>query len=77
MLEEDQQIEVEFNFVRYLDYFTLSYRVGRQKKYIVKDVFELARNVLNGNLYEYGKGLAFFHNIENFSDIAENLFSAC
>lgn len=68
MLEEDQQIEVEFNFVRYLDYYTLSYRVGRQKKYIVKDVFELARNVLNGNFYEYGKGLAFFHNIENFSE---------
>ncbi len=67
MLEESRLIDLEFNFNYISNYYSLTYRVGKDKKYVVKDVFEFAKDVFHGRYATYGKGLAFYHNIENFN----------
>ncbi len=42
--------------------------VGRERQYVLKDLGAFARAVEQGAYVEYGKGLAFHHNLEVFSE---------
>ncbi len=42
--------------------------VGRERRYVIKDLGAFARAVEQGAYVEYGKGLAFHHNLEVFSE---------
>lgn len=48
--------------------FSLSLSVGRQKFYIVKDLYEFAEQVMKGNNYSYGKNLEFIHDMDVFAE---------
>ncbi|MBQ8292577.1 MAG: DEAD/DEAH box helicase [Bacilli bacterium] len=70
VLSQDRLMDVEFNFdKKSKNYYTLSFRVGKEKKYIVKNINNFVDNVLHGKFAEYGKGLAFSHIIDNFNPI--------
>lgn len=69
MLSKDHLMDVEFTFKREYENFSLSLRVGNEKKYIVKNVFDFRRDIIRGDFVEYGKGLAFSHHIDNFKPI--------
>lgn len=69
MLTDERLMDVEFSFFEGYDCYNLTYRVGKEKKYVVKDVFDFARSVFNNGYVEYGKSLAFYHHIDNFNPI--------
>lgn len=70
ILIDDRLMDVEFNFnIRDSRYYTLSFKVGKDKKYVVKNITDFADNVFCGKFMEYGKNLAFYHDINNFNPI--------
>ena len=66
-LSSEALIDVEFSFTYYLDYCELSLRVGRDKKYVVKNIYNFLTALDNNQFVEYGKGLSFSHCYENFN----------
>ncbi len=52
----------------YQNTFLLGMSVGDKKSYIVKDLYEFAENILQGNQVTYGKSLEFIHDIEAFDE---------
>ena len=53
----------------------MDFRVGRNKLYVVKDLIAFAKAVEQGSLVEYGKNLAFHHNISVFAPECRPLVS--
>lgn len=52
----------------YDEVFQLSFKVGIDKFYIVKNSYEFLNAVNDCEVMSYGKGLSFNHSIENFDD---------
>ena len=48
--------------------FSLGLRVGDKKLYVVKDLYEFAEHMLEGNTVSYGKNLEFIHDISVFDE---------
>ena len=70
ILSENRLMEVDFILSRYgSNNYTLSFRVGKEKKYVVKNINLFHENILQGKFFEYGKGLAFSHTSNNFNPI--------
>ncbi len=46
----------------------VEFKVGRERQYVIKDLVGFARAVEQGAHVEYGKSLAFHHNLDAFSD---------
>lgn len=55
---------------RYDGYPHFSFRVGREKLYVVKDIRELLRRVARRETFSYGKGLTLDHRLESFDDVS-------
>ena len=51
----------------------VEFKVGREKMYVIKDLVAFARAVEQGAHVEYGKNLAFHHNLEAFSGESREL----
>lgn len=62
------KINIEPHMIVNAEGASVSFKVGANKLYLVKDIFEFAQNVKEGKRYAYGKNLEFFHCIESFSE---------
>lgn len=51
----------------------LSFKVGQDKKYIIKDMFEFLSHINRHDHYSYGKNLAFVHDENAFSESSKQL----
>ena len=49
----------------------LSYRIGNEKKYVVKNISNLLNMIRNKVNYKYGKSLEMVHQIESFDDFSK------
>ena len=49
---------------------SIQYRIGNEKKYIVKNLTSLLTRIYNQEDYSYGKALHFIHNRDSFDDKA-------
>lgn len=68
-LSKDALIDIEFSLEKYTNnHYTLSLKVGNIKKYIVKNIYSFLINIENNQMVEYGKSLAFSHNLDNFKE---------
>lgn len=52
---------------------TLGFKVGAQRKYIVKDMIEFLNAVKKKNHIKYGKHLEFYHDINNFDKTSQKV----
>ncbi|MGN0203333.1 MAG: SNF2 helicase associated domain-containing protein, partial [Coprococcus sp.] len=66
---------IELEPILHQEYSKLSveFKIGAKKKYVVKDLLELARLVREHELFEYGKNLKFYHEREAFSESSRPL----
>jgi hypothetical protein len=55
------------------DYPTVSFQVGYDKLYVVKNIREFLLRFQNGQAFEYGKNLTLCHRLENFDDRSQQL----
>ncbi len=54
-------------------YPLLSFNIGNDKMYVIKDIVEFLKNVKNRSFYSYGKRLAFRHNYECFDERSQRI----
>lgn len=78
--EESSDIELTTNIaleprieLRDRDSINVSFRIGGAKKYILKDIEELCRAVEEKRVLQYGKGLRFVADKENFEEKSKKL----
>lgn len=64
---------LKFNSVR--NCFTVEFRVGCEKKYILKDVLAFVWNLDHNKKVSYGKNLEFIHSDEAFSEGARSVLA--
>ena len=57
------------------DYPAFSFRVGREKLYVVKNIRDFLSNVDHRNTVAYGKGLTLDHSIENFDPRSQEMIT--
>lgn len=53
----------------------IEFRVGCEKKYIVKDVLAFVWNVKHNEKFSYGKNLEFIHSLEAFTEESREVLS--
>jgi SNF2 family DNA or RNA helicase len=51
----------------------LDFKVGNQKKYVIKNLNEFVENIADENDFEYGKNLKFVHDREAFTNDSQKL----
>lgn len=68
--EKDMEgtVELEPHLKLERDHAEVSFRIGRNQKYVVKDIFELAGDIKDHRAHSYGKKLDFIHNLETFTE---------
>ena len=54
-------------------YLEVSFDIGKEKKYVLRDIFEFYDNVINNENYSYGKGLEFIHDFSSFADSSKEI----
>ncbi|MCM1125918.1 MAG: DEAD/DEAH box helicase [Lachnospiraceae bacterium] len=67
------KVELEPFFECSADNITVEFRIGAGKKYVLKDIFEFARNMESNAEYSYGKNLKFFHELGAFTPVSQKL----
>ena len=65
-------ITIEKNNNDEFDYY-LSLKLGTEKLYVVKSIYDLLKLVKTGGYATYGKNVSINHNINNFDDISKKL----
>ena len=73
LINQDKEIDLEPMIVVRIDGAFIKFKVGNDKKYIIKNIPDFLNNISNNNYVEYGKRLGFLHNIEVFSDDAKKI----
>lgn len=58
--------QINNTILRWNDYPTFTFRVGREKLYVVKNIRDFLSNVDRGETVAYGKNLTLDHSIEQF-----------
>ena len=48
--------------------FTVEFKIGINKMYVLKDAFSFDVHIANQDDYKYGKNLQFVHTIESFAE---------
>lgn len=51
--------------------FSISYRIGTDKFYIIKNIVQLLKTIEDQNSHSYGKSLSFTHHLDAFDDAAK------
>lgn len=68
---EDEQYEIEpVMDLEFSDLF-VSYKVGNEKKYVIKNIFQFLMNIENKKTVKYGKFLSFTHQLSAFDEFAQ------
>ena len=62
-------------FKKGVDTLLLSFKIGNDKKYVVKDVEEFLVAVKNQEVVSYGQKLSFKHSLENFTEKGRKILS--
>lgn len=57
------------------DIIVVSFKIGNDKKYVVKDIEEFFTAIQKQEVVSYGQKLSFKHSLENFTERARNLLS--
>lgn len=65
--------QIDNIYVRHHDYPTFTFRVGREKLYVVKNVQEFLTNVAKRQTIAYGKNLTLDHSIEQFNPLSQKM----
>lgn len=69
------EIETCLKFKAVGNCFVIEFRVGCEKKYIVKDVLAFVWNVKHNEKFSYGKNLEFIHSLEAFTEESRDMLS--
>ena len=69
------EIETCLKFKAVGNCFVIEFRVGCEKKYIVKDVLAFVWNVKHNEKFSYGKNLEFIHSVEAFTEESREVLS--
>ena len=69
------EIETCLKFKAVGNCFVIEFRVGCEKKYIVKDVLAFVWNVKHNEKFSYGKNLEFIHSLEAFTEESREVLS--
>lgn len=67
------RIELEPIFDCGMEYLTVEFKIGADMKYVLKDVFEFAKNMEVNAEHAYGKKLKFVHMAGAFEPISQKL----
>lgn len=54
---------------------TVSFRIGTDKMYVIKEIYKFGSCIRNKEIFKYGKGLEFRHTIESFDNNSRELVS--
>ena len=65
---EEGKVGIEWQFFREDESNALAFRVGRSKKYVVKDALEFINAFKSGTTMEYGRDLILTHDPDNLDD---------
>ena len=55
--------------------YELSLKIGSDKDYVIKNIYEFITNMENNNEYTYGQKLTFTHSYECLDDVSKELYS--
>ena len=64
--QETEELQLEPKLSLQKGKFMLSFRIGREKKYVVKNLVQFCKNVEEGDTGIYGSSYEVNHNIDNF-----------
>ena len=64
--QETEELQLEPKLSLQKGKLMLSFRIGREKKYVVKNLVQFCKNVEEGNTDIYGSSYEVNHNIDNF-----------
>lgn len=73
----ETKVLIELEPILHKQYHKLSvdFKIGTGKKYVIKDLLEFARLIRQGELFQYGKNLKFFHEPEAFTSESRNMLA--
>ena len=71
--QKEEQVEFVPRILMGRQDIRVEFKIGRDRQYVVKDLAVFARNVEQGAYVEYGKTLAFYHNLDVFSEKSRKL----
>ena len=73
----ETKVLIELEPILHKQYHKLSvdFKIGTGKKYVIKDLLEFARLIHQGELFQYGKNLKFFHEPEAFTTESRNMLA--
>ena len=73
----EAKVLIELEPILHKQYHKLSvdFKIGTGKKYVIKDLLEFARLIHQGELFQYGKNLKFFHEPEAFTTESRNMLA--
>ena len=73
----ETKVLIELEPILHNQYHKLSvdFKIGTGKKYVIKDLLEFARLIRQGELFQYGKNLKFFHEPEAFTTESRNMLA--
>lgn len=73
----ETKVLIELEPILHKQYHKLSvdFKIGTGKKYVIKDLLEFARLIHQGELFQYGKNLKFFHEPEAFTTESRNVMA--
>ncbi len=75
MEEEQTDISLISNIEIDLNELVIDFRIGKTKKYVVKNCRQLIDNIDNNTYVEYGKELGFTHNENMFDEVSKKTVS--
>ena len=73
----ETKVLIELEPILHKQYHKLSvdFKIGTGKKYVIKDLLEFARLIRQGELFQYGNNLKFFHEPEAFTTESRNMLA--
>lgn len=73
----ETKVLIELEPILHKQYHKLSvdFKIGTGKKYVIKDLLEFARLIRQGELFQYGKNLKFFHEPAAFTSESRSMLA--
>ncbi len=79
-LENNINVEENINIEPILEVYGLreknlkvNFKIGKEKLYALKDLFEFSKHIKDEDIYKYGKSLEFVHKVDNFSKNSKDI----
>lgn len=73
----ETKVLIELEPILHKQYHKLSvdFKIGTGKKYVIKDLLKFVRLIRQGELFQYGKNLKFFHEPEAFTSESRSMLA--